>query len=826
MVDATSFQSVGHGGLLMNELSYAYSAKQYRDLKIVLADGELYTHSIVLSAMSPFICKLLAQQDSIECKNEDCGEPYLIHLPDVSRLEMEFLLSLLYCGTANIYRKELTNIVTLTSLLKMVSIPVALTEEAWLDRKQVCPDTSHLNKQNKTVINSSPSTTVKRRRGKSTKPKMPVKEAAFVKSSGSTPVRIVQAPPAVVTDNIVFTTEKRVQQQGNASEKTRNDGLNLVPLHLEDIQERDDLVEEIQVYVSKEGKVERMEVVGERAVETYTDRHEGQPSAMAEDSSNNLPHRSKLARSVQNYESVESREEKILVVSGDEVLMTEEVTSDVATQLPKVQDGQSKGAVVIFPHHQTDNLVRTETILQEEPEFQTIVRSVHSTPTEAKQTIPIRTLATGGRSCVLRQDRKDNRVTFIHAEEGEGLDGLISVAEAFERSQQPDFNDIASPVIDGTDTEKFLVKTCVLCSKALLGRNALGRHMKNAHPAVFGPYTCPFTDCSKLIDSGVKMISHMTAHTSVHETANKENACCTCNIGFETSAKLQDHVESAHGGEPSSNYKPIFVCSAGDDNCKAVFNAARHFTTHMQTVHNLKPWKCEICSKRFVQKQNYQDHALSHGDSKKFTCDICTKVFNTPRKLYAHRSLHLGRRFLCQQCGYKAKSASNLRGHIKTRHQSKSIKCLTCNKMFSTRHNLKTHERVHTGEKPYTCELCDVSFKRVHHLNSHLETKAHMDLLDKCRRGSVKVADRLDPSRRIRGRKAVGDGPVTHLAQPDFETHISGLKAVDKMNAKLTKMNSDTSDMSQVVIFESLEPYVIQEQTEEIVSSSSHPVTK
>ena len=44
----------------------------------------------------------------------------------------------------------------------------------------------------------------------------------------------------------------------------------------------------------------------------------------------------------------------------------------------------------------------------------------------------------------------------------------------------------------------------------------------------------------------------------------------------------------------------------------------------------------------------------------------------------------------------------------------------------------------------------------------------------------LQVADRLDPSRRIRGRKAVGDGPVTHLAQPDFETHISGLKAVDK----------------------------------------------
>ena len=331
---------------------------------------------------------------------------------------------------------------------------------------------------------------------------------------------------------------------------------------------------------------------------------------------------------------------------------------------------------------------------------------------------------------MLRQDGTGSRVTFIQAEEGEGLDGLISVAEAFERSQQPDFNDIASPVIDGTDTEKFLVKTCILCSKALLGRNALGRHMKNAHPAVFGPYTCPWSDCRKLIDSGVKMLPHIASHTgTATENDNKENECSTCNIGFETSAKLDVHNQSAHGGEPSSNYKPVFVCSADDANCKEIFNAARHFTNHMQTVHNLKPWKCEICSKRFIQKQNYQNHALSHGDSKKFTCDICTKVFNTPRKLYAHRSLHLGRRFLCQQCGYKAKSASNLRGHVKSRHQLKSIQCPTCPKMFSTRNNLKTHERVHTGEKPFVCELCDISFKRIHHLNSHIETKVGHSLI-------------------------------------------------------------------------------------------------
>ena len=60
-------------------------------------------------------------------------------------------------------------------------------------------------------------------------------------------------------------------------------------------------------------------------------------------------------------------------------------------------------------------------------------------------------------------------VTVVQTEEGEGLDNLISVAEAFERSQQPDFNDIVSPVVDGTDTEKHLVRNCCICNKSLLG---------------------------------------------------------------------------------------------------------------------------------------------------------------------------------------------------------------------------------------------------------------------------------------------------------------------------------------------------------------------
>jgi hypothetical protein len=47
---------------------------------------------------------------------------------------MDLLLALLYHGSVNIYRSELPRIVSLTHLLKLVSIPVALSEESWTER--------------------------------------------------------------------------------------------------------------------------------------------------------------------------------------------------------------------------------------------------------------------------------------------------------------------------------------------------------------------------------------------------------------------------------------------------------------------------------------------------------------------------------------------------------------------------------------------------------------------------------------------------------------------------------------------------------------------
>jgi hypothetical protein len=119
-----------------------------------------------------------------------------------------------------------------------------------------------------------------------------------------------------------------------------------------------------------------------------------------------------------------------------------------------------------------------------------------------------------GKSSDIRQIRNDKTEEVIVEIEDinstEGLGNLLSVAEAFEKSQKPDFNDVLNPILRGTDTEKVLVRSCVICKKQLLGRNAYGRHMKNVHSKIFGPYTCP--QCDKQFESGYLLMQHMYIH--------------------------------------------------------------------------------------------------------------------------------------------------------------------------------------------------------------------------------------------------------------------------------------------------------------------------
>ena len=91
----------------------------------------------------------------------------------------------------------------------MVSIPVALTEEEWRERKQVAPKTNITT--GKAVINFIPST-CKKRRGRPVKPKTPVKEGPINNSVSNLVPCIVQSVGGGA-NNLVFTADKPNQTQ-------------------------------------------------------------------------------------------------------------------------------------------------------------------------------------------------------------------------------------------------------------------------------------------------------------------------------------------------------------------------------------------------------------------------------------------------------------------------------------------------------------------------------------------------------------------------------------------------------------------------------------
>ena len=584
-------------------------------------------------------------------------------LPEVTVAEMRILLSLLYTGTTRVHQRQLSALVTLTHLLKLISIPVAIVDEPQTKKKSNKSRNKDALRHERATITFIPEKSNGRGRPakmlttstpRDEKSRLESFPSDFLASGTSNKDKLSLSAvslPAELTSRLETSFNSKLAEmlptpassQPELGSKRTVDYTVAVPLS-EAESDMEELVEEMHVFVSDEGRVERLELLQDRD--------------------------------------------------------------------PLREQGEEK-------------------------------------PGPDPDTARLRDKVVAG---------KQGTVTLVQTEEAEGLDhlpNLISVAEAFERSQQPDFNDIASPVVDGTDTEKVLVRNCVICSKALLGRNALGRHMKNVHPAVFGPYRCPHPGCAKMIQSGAKMVTHMYHHTGgrarPHPELDTRPPDQEAASSLATPEKNQNVPAEAAAAESGSK-KLTFECNAGVEDCKDSFTTARGFIKHMKDVHNMKPWYCEPCDKRFMERQNLQFHMMSHGNKKNFACDICNKSFANPRQLYTHRALHLGKRYLCQECGYRARSSANLRGHVKTKHEAKQHICKMCSKKFSSGNNLKNHMRIHTGESPYECELCGVKFKRVHHLHSHIESKMHIEVMDKCRRKGHQVPQHLDPLRRVRGR--------------------------------------------------------------------------
>merc|ERR1712098_659266 len=115
-----------HGVLISDCLKHTRGA---RELKITCADGHVFTCVMALASVSPFLRQILLESLSY-CPGDWVRDEFpVLVLPDVTTRQMSILLSLLHTGTTQVHQQELSSLVTLTHLLKLISIPVAIVDQ-------------------------------------------------------------------------------------------------------------------------------------------------------------------------------------------------------------------------------------------------------------------------------------------------------------------------------------------------------------------------------------------------------------------------------------------------------------------------------------------------------------------------------------------------------------------------------------------------------------------------------------------------------------------------------------------------------------------------
>ncbi|XP_035657483.1 uncharacterized protein LOC118403114 [Branchiostoma floridae] len=244
------------------------------------------------------------------------------------------------------------------------------------------------------------------------------------------------------------------------------------------------------------------------------------------------------------------------------------------------------------------------------------------------------------------------------------------------------------------------------------------------------------TQTSNLSKSdGVSSPSPKTASASLSAPQSTLPASCT------TTSKDQSTTEG-------SSRPAIAVECHGCDVCGQVFSELQELQQHMNVHIELKPFKCNLCSRTFPHGATLEAHVKAHyrGEIEDEPTTIPANVkisFCTESKKGGSTSEKRNRDSLeeeaatadseddpsndgtyniCRLCGKTYSNGASLIRHLRTHQEGFEMSCSICGKGFNLSYHLKEHMNVHTKTKPYKCHICGKSFTHSGTLSAHLKS--------------------------------------------------------------------------------------------------------
>ena len=148
-------------------------------------------------------------------------------------------------------------------------------------------------------------------------------------------------------------------------------------------------------------------------------------------------------------------------------------------------------------------------------------------------------------------------------------------------------------------------------------------------------------------------------------------------------SNINNSTNQCSGNISSKRYKNLVECyPCFVDDCQILFSSQLELDNHKETHHQL--YKCQYpgCNKNFMKSENLRKHKKNHLKAKKnFYCPYegCNKCFASSYSVYLHYKIHTGiMPYKCEICEKKFFNKNNWQYHIKNMHKKLSVKNLGC----------------------------------------------------------------------------------------------------------------------------------------------------
>lgn len=252
---------------------------------------------------------------------------------------------------------------------------------------------------------------------------------------------------------------------------------------------------------------------------------------------------------------------------------------------------------------------------------------------------------------------------------------------------------------------------CDYCSKRFISSGDYAQHVR-IHTGE-RPYRCDF--CNK----GFIQLSNMKTHLRVH-TTDRPHQCHLCERKFFRRTELRSHLLVHTGGR-----EKLFSC----DSCQKKFTTKLSLDKHQIIKHQSHLFYCAGCFRGFDQISEKDAHEKNCG-CRRYECYLCNRnenkkpfVTSAKYKIEIHFRIHTGNRpFSCNYCPKRFIQKIDLVNHERVHAREKVHKCNFCEKIFSNQGKLTQHTRTHTGEQLHQCHRCPKRFTIKFHLRSHMRT--------------------------------------------------------------------------------------------------------